>query len=94
MKSLKKYILNKTGHFGKFGGRYIPELLIPIMEELEAVFYKAINDPEFQTELKNLYKNYSGRPTPLYFCENLTKRLGGAKIFLKNEGLNHTGAHK
>ncbi len=94
MKSLKKYILNKTGHFGQYGGRYIPELLIPIMEELEATFYKAIKDPKFKIELRNLYKNYSGRPTPLYFCENLTKKLGGAKIFLKNEGLNHTGAHK
>ncbi|EKD48071.1 MAG: Tryptophan synthase subunit beta, partial [uncultured bacterium] len=94
MKSLKKYMFNKTGHFGQYGGRYIPELLIPIMEELETTFYEAIKDSSFKTELNNLYKNYSGRPTPLYFCENLTKKLGGAKIFLKNEGLNHTGAHK
>lgn len=94
MKFLKKYMLNKTGHFGQYGGRYIPELLIPIMEELEAAFYESMKDQKFKTELRNLYKNYSGRPTPLYFCENLTKKLGGAKIFLKNEGLNHTGAHK
>lgn len=94
MKSLKKYILNKTGHFGKYGGSYIPELLIPIMEELKTAFYKAIRDQRFKNELKNLYQNYSGRPTPLYFCKNLTKYLGGAQIFLKNEGLNHTGAHK
>ena len=94
MKSLKKYILNKSGHFGKFGGRYIPELLIPIMEELETEFYEAIKDQKFKNELKNLYQNYSGRPTPLYFCENLTNYLAGAQIFLKNEGLNHTGAHK
>ncbi len=94
MKSLKKYILNKSGHFGAFGGRYIPELLIPIMEELEIAFYKAIKDKKFKKELKDLYQNFSGRPTPLYFCKNLTKHLGGAKIFLKNEGLNHTGAHK
>lgn len=63
MKSLKKYILNKSGHFGKFGGRYIPELLIPIMEELETVFYEAVKDRNFKSELKNLYQNYSGRPT-------------------------------
>lgn len=86
--------MNKSGRFGKFGGRYVPEMLIPIMEELEGAFYKYKKDPVFKKELSSLYRNYSGRPTPLYFCENLTKRLGGAKIFLKNEGLNHTGAHK
>lgn len=85
---------NRTGHFGEFGGRYVPELLIPIMEELEEAFYKAIKDKSFKRDLADLYKNYSGRPTPLYFCENLTKKFGGVKIFLKNEGLNHTGAHK
>jgi len=94
MKSLKKYLINKTGHFGQYGGRYIPELLMPVMEELEKAFYQAIRDPKFKTELSDLYNNYSGRPTPLYFCKNLTKKLGGAKIYLKNEGLNHTGAHK
>ncbi|MBU1018486.1 MAG: tryptophan synthase subunit beta [Patescibacteria group bacterium] len=94
MKSLKKYILNKTGHFGEYGGRYVPELLMPIMEELEKVFYESIKDRSFQDELNGLYKTYSGRPTPLYFCENLSKKLGGARIYLKNEGLNHTGAHK
>jgi len=94
MNSLKKYLLNEDGHFGKFGGRYIPELLIPIMEDLEKAFFEIKKDPEFKKELLNLYHNYSGRPTPLYFCENLTKEIGGAKIYLKNEGLNHTGAHK
>lgn len=94
MKSLKKYIINRSGHFGIYGGRYVPELLIPIMQELEDEFYKAIKDPKFKKDLQDLYSNYSGRPTPLYYCENLTKKLGGAKIFLKNEGLNHTGAHK
>ncbi|MDP4008484.1 MAG: tryptophan synthase subunit beta [Candidatus Peregrinibacteria bacterium] len=92
--SIKSYILNKSGHFGEFGGRYVPELLIPIMEELEDAFYKAIKDKSFKEELKALYRDFSGRPTPLYFCENITKRLGGAQIYLKNEGLNHTGAHK
>lgn len=94
MKSLKKYILNKSGHFGIYGGRYIPEILIPVMEELEQAFFEAVKDKKFQAELKNLYHNYAARPTPLYFCENLTKKCGGAKIFLKNEGLTHTGAHK
>ncbi|MFA6991854.1 MAG: tryptophan synthase subunit beta [Candidatus Gracilibacteria bacterium] len=94
MKSLKNYMLNRSGHFGQYGGKYIPELLIPIMEELEEGFYAAKKDPEFKKELNKLYSTYSGRPTPLYFCENLTRKLGGAKIFLKNEGLNHTGAHK
>lgn len=94
MKSLKKYLINRGGHFGIYGGRYIPEMLIPIMEEMEKAFYEAIKDKEFLKELDNLYKNYSGRPTPLYFCKNLTEKLGGAKIYLKNEGLNHTGAHK
>jgi tryptophan synthase beta chain len=94
MKSLRKYLINKSGHFGKFGGRYIPEMLIPIMEELEKTFYEAIKDKTFKKELDNLNKNYIGRSSPLYFCENLTKKLGGAKIYIKNEGLNHTGAHK
>lgn len=94
MNSLKKYLLNDGGHFGKYGGRYVPEMLIPIMEDLEEAFYKTIKDPGFKKELQNLYQNYSGRPTPLYFCENLTREIGGAKIYLKNEGLNHTGAHK
>jgi tryptophan synthase beta chain len=92
--NLKSYILNKSGHFGEFGGRYVPELLIPIMEELEEAFYKATKDKSFKEELKALYRDFSGRPTPLYFCENITERLGGAQIYLKNEGLNHTGAHK
>ena len=69
-------------------------MLIPIMEDLEKAFFDAIKDRSFLKELKNLYENYSGRPTPLYFCENLTRELKGAKIYLKNEGLNHTGAHK
>lgn len=94
MNSLKKYLLNKDGHFGDFGGRYVPELLVPVMDELREEFFRAIEDPEFVSELHDLYRNYSGRPTPLYFCENLSREFGGAKIYLKNEGLNHTGAHK
>lgn len=94
MTPLRKYLLNSDGHFGKFGGRYVPELLIPIMEELQEAFFAAVDDSSFKKDLLNLYHNYSGRPTPLYFCENLTRLAGGAKIYLKNEGLNHTGAHK
>lgn len=92
--SLKSYLLNNSGHFGTFGGRYVPELLMPIMEELEEAFYQAKTDSKFRRELNQLYRNFSGRPTPLYYCQNLTKKLGGAQIYLKNEGLNHTGAHK
>lgn len=94
MHSLKKIMLNRTGHFGIYGGRYLPELLIPVMEKLEETFYTAKKDKKFRTELSNLYQKYSGRPTPLTFCANLTKKCGGAQIFMKNEGLNHTGAHK
>lgn len=82
------------GHFGKFGGRYVPEMLIPALEELEKAYEEAKKDKSFQKEFQGLLKNYSGRPTPLVFAKNLTKKLGGAKIYLKNEGLNHTGAHK
>lgn len=82
------------GHFGKYGGRYVPEMLIPALEELEAVYESAKKDETFQEEFTDLLKNFSGRPTPLVFAKNLTEKLGGAKIYLKNEGLNHTGAHK
>jgi tryptophan synthase beta chain len=86
--------MKKTTHFGPYGGRYVPEMLIPVLDELKAAYKHSKKDPQFQSELKNLYLNYSGRPTPLVFAENLTKELGGAKIYLKNEGMNHTGAHK
>lgn len=89
-----EYDADSSGHFGQFGGRYAPEMLLPALEELEAAYNKAKSDPKFLAELADLYKNYDGRPTPLYFAENLTKKLGGAKIYLKNESLNHTGAHK
>ena len=89
-----EYDADARGHFGPFGGRYVPEMLMPALEELTAAYESAKQDPAFSRELFDLYKNYSGRPTPLYFAKNLTARLGGAKIYLKNEGLNHTGAHK
>jgi tryptophan synthase beta chain len=89
-----KYDADKKGLFGQFGGKYVPEMLIPALQALEKAYEEAKQDPEFLKDLMNLYHNYSGRPTPLYFAENLTKELGGAKIYIKNEGLNHTGAHK
>lgn len=83
-----------TKHFGPYGGRYVPEMLIPALEELKLAYAKAKKDPTFHQELEELHKTFSGRPTPLIFAANLTKKLGGAKIYLKNEGMNHTGAHK
>ena len=80
-------------HFGPYGGRYVPEMLVPALEELEQGYRKYKDDPEFTAELTDLYQNYCGRPTPLYFAENLTRELGGCKIYLKLEGLAHTGAH-
>jgi len=81
-------------HFGIYGGRYVPEMLMPALEELEKEYESAKNDKKFKAEFENLLANFSGRPTPLVYAENLTNELGGAKIYLKNEGLNHTGAHK
>ncbi|MEK7571204.1 MAG: tryptophan synthase subunit beta [Patescibacteria group bacterium] len=81
-------------HFGKYGGRYVPEALIPALEELESVYRAAKKDKAFHKEFLHYLRTYVGRPTPLVFAENLTEQLGGAKIYLKNEGLNHGGAHK
>jgi tryptophan synthase beta chain len=82
------------GHFGPYGGRYVPETLMNPLQELEEEYFRAQHDPEFQRELNYYLKEFCGRPTPLYFAERLTKELGGAKIYLKREDLNHTGAHK
>lgn len=84
----------KNRHFGPYGGRYVPEMLIPALDELEKFYMSIKDDTRFQEELDHLLTHYSGRPTPLYFAENLTRRCGGCKIYLKQEGLNHTGAHK
>jgi tryptophan synthase beta chain len=84
----------RDGHFGKYGGRYVPEMLIGALDELEKTYFKAKKDNSFQREFDYYLKTFSGRPTPLTFAKNLTEHLGGAKIYLKNEGLNHTGAHK
>ena len=82
------------GHFGAFGGRYVAETLMPLILELEKAYRDAKQDPEFQKEMDGLLAHYVGRPSPLYFAERLTEEYGGAKIYLKREDLNHTGAHK
>jgi tryptophan synthase beta chain len=85
---------DSTGHFGPFGGRYVPETLVHPLQQLEDEYWRAQQDPEFQRELDYYLKEFVGRPTPLYFAERLTQALGGAKIYLKREDLLHTGAHK
>ena len=82
------------GHFGPYGGRYVPETLMHPLQELEAEYFRAQKDPEFQRELQYYLREFCGRPTPLYHAERLTRELGGAKIYLKREDLLHTGAHK
>src|ERR1043165_3551591 len=82
------------GHFGPYGGRYVPETLMHPLQELEQEYFKAQHDPEFQRELQYYLREFCGRPTPLYFAERLTRELGGAKVYLKREDLLHTGAHK
>jgi tryptophan synthase beta chain len=82
------------GHFGQYGGRYVPETLMHPLQELEAEYFRAQKDPEFQRELSYYLREFCGRPTPLYHAERLTRELGGAKIYLKREDLLHTGAHK
>ena len=86
--------LPKNGRFGDFGGKYIPETLIPAIEELEENYLKFKNDKDFKKELDHYLRAYAGRPTPLYFAKNLTEKIGGAKILLKREDLLHGGAHK
>ena len=82
------------GHFGPYGGRYVPEVLMSPLEELELAYEAAKQDPAFHAELDKLLTTYAGRPTPLYYAEQLTKHLGGARIYIKREDLLHTGAHK
>ncbi|AIF67781.1 tryptophan synthase subunit beta [Terribacillus saccharophilus] len=84
----------ETGHYGNFGGRFVPETLMPAILELEKAFKEAKEDPAFQEEMRYYLKQYVGRETPLYYAERLSAYLGGPKIYLKREDLNHTGAHK
>uniref|UniRef100_C5D3D4 Tryptophan synthase beta chain n=1 Tax=Geobacillus sp. (strain WCH70) TaxID=471223 RepID=C5D3D4_GEOSW len=85
---------NENGRFGDFGGKFVPETLMRPLEEIEEELAKALADEEFKAEYVRILQEYSGRPTPLTFASNLTKKLNGAKIYLKREDLNHTGAHK
>ena len=85
---------DERGHFGLFGGRYVAETLMPLILELETAYNEAKADPQFQGELKYLLSQYAGRPSPLYYAERLTRKLGGAKVYLKRDELNHTGSHK
>jgi len=92
--NLKNKIINKTWYFWEYWGRFVPEPLFTIMDEIRDAFFKLKDDEKFLAELHDLYKNYVWRPSPLIFAKNLTEKLWGAKIFLKNEGINHTGARK
>ncbi|MDF3072425.1 MAG: trpB [Alphaproteobacteria bacterium] len=85
---------DERGHFGSFGGRYVAETLMPLILDLEKAYETAKKDPAFQSELDYLLEHYAGRPSPLYFAERLTQKLGGAKIYFKRDELNHTGSHK
>ena len=86
--------MTKTGRFGKYGGQYVPEIVMPALNELEAAYKKYKEDPDFQKEFRFYLQEYAGRPTRLYYAEKLSKYYGKAKIFLKREDLLHTGAHK
>jgi tryptophan synthase beta chain len=85
---------DRDGHFGQFGGRFVPETVMTALHELEGAYQKARRDRRFQQELAGLLRDYAGRPTPLYFARRLTEHVGGARIYLKREDLCHTGAHK
>ncbi|MEX0718626.1 MAG: tryptophan synthase subunit beta [Planctomycetaceae bacterium] len=88
------HVPDASGRFGEFGRRFVPETLMPALEELSSAYQDARRDDDFQRELADLWKHYVGRPSPLYFARRLSERCGGARIFLKREDLNHTGAHK
>ncbi|HPU08577.1 MAG TPA: tryptophan synthase subunit beta, partial [Candidatus Atribacteria bacterium] len=86
--------MENLGFFGEFGGRFVPEILVHPLEELEEVYQYYQKDKQFQEELKYYLENYAGRPTPLYFAQSLSESWGGARVYLKREDLNHTGSHK
>ncbi|MEA2486445.1 MAG: tryptophan synthase beta chain, partial [Actinomycetota bacterium] len=90
---MKAEVPDKAGRFGEFGGRYVPEALIPALDELERAWEEAREDPSFQAELDRLFETVIGRPTPMYDAERLSERVG-ARVLLKREDLAHTGAHK
>lgn len=94
MTCAKVVLPDSSGYFGAYGGRFVPETLMPALEELDQAYRCVKDDPEFHRELEHYLKNYVGRPSSLYFAEGLTRHCGGARIYLKREDLNHTGAHK
>ena len=94
MRGANRYDQPVDGHFGEHGGRFVAETLMHALEELDALYRAARQDPDFQAEFRSDLEHYVGRPTPLYFAERLTRELGGARVYLKREDLNHTGAHK
>jgi len=85
---------DEQGRFGDFGGRFVSETLMPLILSLEEEYNKAKDDPTFWAEMNDLWTHYVGRPSPLYHAERLTQKLGGAKVYMKRDELNHTGAHK
>src|SRR5271157_475650 len=91
---MHKSLPDKKGHFGIFGGRYVAETLMPALIELEEVYKEARKDRQFRDEFAYYLSEYAGRETPLYYAKRLTDKLGGARIYLKREDLNHTGSHK
>src|SRR5688572_18274597 len=94
MSSLSSSVPDNQGRFGAFGGRYVPETLMYALRQLSEEYERARIDPAFQRQLTHLFQQYVGRPSLLYHAERLTREAGGARIFLKREDMNHTGAHK
>ena len=91
---MSDYEPNEYGYWGEYGGRFVPETLVAPLDDLTEAYFACRDDGAFRAEFENLLKDFVGRPTPLYFAERLTEKLGGARIYLKREDLNHTGAHK
>ena len=86
--------MNTVGRYGEYGGQYVPETVMSAVHELEAAYLHYKDDPQFQRELRELYRSYAGRPSMLYYAERMTRDLGGARVYIKREDLNHTGSHK
>ena len=86
--------MNTVGRYGEYGGQYVPETVMSAVHELESAYLHYKDDPQFQRELRELYRSYAGRPSMLYYAERMTRDLGGAKVYIKREDLNHTGSHK
>src|SRR5271156_6711416 len=94
MSAIAEKLPDARGHFGPYGGRFVPETLMHPLQQLEEEYFRAQHDPAFQRELSYYLRQFVGRPSPLYLAERLTRDLGGPRIYLKREDLNHTGAHK